>query len=128
MDMRQQRVPLLQLNRMGAVQPAPGVHHPERGLGSRQTLADWTGSTDSDLLVVMVRQCDYVRLLHAALRHSVTCIHYSPERVARLWQNFIQRSLVPEPVPAKVAPPPKASSTFTHVHEGVTYTLTFTDA
>ncbi len=101
MQLRQQRVPLLQLNRSGrALQE---VHHRRDsptlngGFGSRAVLRRWHHSPGSDMLMAMVLVFDLPRVERVAREHSLSFRNLGPDEVHRLWALFNAKALRAKP-------------------------------
>ncbi len=88
-DWRQERRPLLQLNRASPPQPHwQGAY----GFGSRQAVARWTRSRNAIQLIGMVRAQDVARLRALSALHKVTLNFVTEDELHNFWRMFIAKT------------------------------------
>ncbi len=94
MELRQQRLPLLQLNRgQSAASTTTMRGNPAGGWCSRATLHRWHVSRDSYQLLALVRTHDLFRVRDAARLHRAQFEILDREASARYWVMFSRKAL-----------------------------------
>ncbi len=94
MQLRQERVPLLQLNRGdGAWNQDYATGQPVGGFGSRATLRRWTGHSGCYQLLAVVRAADVERVRGAAAAHGAQFFQLEPAELKAFWGLLMTRAL-----------------------------------